>query len=69
MWKQWIEEGKDVWAIGRVAKNPSRLRQRGGNFQNEEGEATEGDEEVKDTFVKHNIKTEGEGREERERGD
>ena len=22
MWKQWIEEGKDVWLVARVAKNP-----------------------------------------------
>ena len=28
MWKEWVEERKDVWAIGRVARNTVGLTQR-----------------------------------------
>ena len=48
-----IEEGKDVWAIARVARNPFGLKEK--------------EADVKQAFVRHNLKTggevEGEGKE------
>ena len=53
-----VEEGKDAWAIARVARNPFGLKERGGNIKGEEGERILKDRELKEAFVRHNLKTE-----------
>ena len=57
MWRQWVEEGKDIWSIAKIASNPFGLKESGANIQQEEGETMEEDEELKEAFVRHNLKT------------
>jgi len=35
MWMDWIEEGKEVWDIARVCKNPFGMRERCGVLKDE----------------------------------
>ena len=63
-WTEWIEEGKDIWAI---VKNPCRLKENG-NAITEQGVLLENDEDLKKAIIRHNLKTEGEVDEEREEG-
>ena len=41
-----------------VARSPFSLKERGGNIRDEEGENIQGDEELKEAFVRYNLKTE-----------
>ena len=52
-----MEEGKDVWAIARVARNPFGLRERGGNILNEKGKVFRNDKELSKGFMEHNLRT------------
>ena len=56
MWNNWLKEGRDVWDMVRVCKNPFNSRGRCGVIKNEEG-VYETDEEKADAFIKHNLIT------------
>ena len=55
-WKEWVAEGKDIWAIVRVARNPFGLKEKG-NAIIDQGMLLESDEDLKQAFVRHNLKT------------
>ena len=54
MWNDWVEEGREVWDIIRVCKNPFGRRERCGTIRDEGGiYETEG--EKLEAFVRHNL--------------
>ena len=55
-WVQWVEEGKQVWDIARVARNPFNLKTR--CTKDEEGQVHSDDSAIATAFVKHNLITE-----------
>ena len=57
MWREWVEEGKDIWAIARVARNPFGLKEKGNSIM-VQGALLETDKEFTEAFVRHNLKTE-----------
>ena len=64
---QWVEEGKSVWDIVRVARKPFNLQTKCTKIEDEQGEIHREDGGIAAAFVKHNIITEArEGEEETE---
>jgi len=57
MWNNWLEEGREVWDIVRVCKNPFNSRARCGVITNDQG-TYETDEEKARAFIQHNLITE-----------
>lgn len=55
MWVQWVEEGKSVWDIARVARNPFNLKTRCTKVEDEEGRVHSEDKDIGAAFIKHNI--------------
>ena len=37
MWMRWVEEGKSVWDIARMARNPFNLKTRCAKVEDEDG--------------------------------
>ena len=58
MWSNWVTEGKEVWDIVRVCKNPFGMRERCGVVVDKEGIRSESKEELLEAFIKHNLITE-----------
>jgi len=58
MWDKWVTEGKEVWDIVRVVKNPFGMRERCGTLRDAEGHTYETDEEKCQAFIRHNLITE-----------
>ena len=55
---QWVEEGKSVWAIARVARNTCNLKTRYTKIEDEEGQVHTEDSDIAAAFIKHNLITE-----------
>ena len=52
---QWVEEGKSVWDIARVARNPFNLQTRCTKVEEGEGQVHGEDSGVAAAFIKHNL--------------
>ena len=52
VWKQWVAGGRHVWNIGRVARIPAGLKERGRNIRGKEGKLFENDEALLNALVK-----------------
>ena len=56
-WKSWIEEGRDVWQCGRVARNPFGLHSKCGDITTEEGRVMTELREKGEAFAQYNLVT------------
>jgi len=54
MWQDWVEEGREVWDIARVCRNPFGRRERCGTLK-DEGRTYDTDEEKFLAFVSHSL--------------
>jgi len=57
MWDNWLEEGRDVWDMVRICKNPFNYRAPYGAIRDDEGNTYEGDQEKFEAFKRHNLIT------------
>jgi len=57
MWTSWVSEGKEVWDIVRVCKNPFGMRERCGTLKDGAGNRYETSEEKLRAFTAHNLIT------------
>ena len=57
MWIQWVEEGKSVWDIARVARNPFNLKTRCTKVEGKEGQVHSEDKDVAAAIIKDNVIT------------
>lgn len=57
VWTKWVEDGKWVWDIARVARNPFNLSQRCGELTDNDGGVCNTKEKKCKAFVNHNIVT------------
>jgi len=55
MWTSWISEGREVWDIVRVCKNPFGMRERCGTLKDGAGNQYESREEKLQAFTAHNL--------------
>lgn len=56
-WGDWIEEGKDVWKIARVVRNPFMVKERCSSLETEDGRIIQQDDPEGKcrAFVEHNV--------------
>ena len=58
MWVQLVEEGKSVWDIAMVARNPFNLKTRCTKVDDEEGQLHSENSDIAAAFIKHKLITE-----------
>jgi len=58
MWNDWVEEGREVWDILRISRNPFNNRARCGTLKDDEGQTYDTDTEKFQAFRQHNLITE-----------